>query len=182
MRRRTAVVISALVIAAALVAACALKITAPMSIDLSSTAFTDGDTIPQAYTCQGEDISPDLAWTHIPTGTQSLVLIMDDPDAPGGTWVHWVLYNLPVQVQGLPAEVERLEVLPGGGNQGRNSFQEIGYRGPCPPRGSEHGYVFRLYALDTLLDLQPGAKKAQVEMLIQGHVLAQGELSGTFGR
>lgn len=145
-------------------------------LDLTSTAFLTGETIPMKYTCDGKNVSPSLAWKGVPEGTQSLVLIMDDPDAPIGTWVHWVVFNLP------PDTVSLEEATSGLGVNGNNSWQKPGYGGPCPPPGPAHGYVFRLYALDTLLDLPEGASRAEVEAAMQGHILAYGELLGKYGR
>jgi Raf kinase inhibitor-like YbhB/YbcL family protein len=147
-----------------------------MSIVITSTAFNEGESIPVEYTCNGKNISPPLAWKDLPTDTQSLALIADDPDAPAGTWVHWVLYNLPASTDGLPAGVENP------GIEGQNSSRKIGYAGPCPPAGKPHRYFFKLYALDTHLDLNPGATKAELEKAMQGHILGQGQLMGTFKR
>ncbi len=146
-----------------------------MSIVVTSSAFNQGETIPVQYTCNGENISPPLAWTGLPAGTQSVALIADDPDAPSGTWVHWVLYNLPADSQGLPEGAQE-------GINGQNSSRKTGYSGPCPPAGKPHRYFFKLYALDTKIDLPPGATKAELEKAIQGHMLAQGQIMGTFSR
>lgn len=148
----------------------------------SSTAFSKGGMIPAKFTCSGADVSPQLAWQGVPSGTQSFALIIDDPDAPVGTWVHWVLYNLPANVKELPEGVEKKEQLDNGALQGRNDFKKIGYGGPCPPPGKPHRYFFKLYALDTKLDLKAGAAKAEVERAMTGHVLGQGQLMGKFGR
>lgn len=147
-----------------------------MAITITSPAFRDGDTIPKKYTCDGEDISPPLAWTGVPEGTQSLALIVDDPDAPAGTWVHWVLYDIPGNLDLLS------EDCAGIGVDCVSDFRRPGYGGPCPPRGKPHRYFFKLYALDTKLKLPPGARKAEVERAMQGHVLAQGQLIGKYGR
>lgn len=144
-------------------------------LNLRSPAFSYGERIPVRYTCDGEDLSPPLVWDAPPPGTQALVLIADDPDAPRGTWVHWVLYDIPPTATQL-AEGASL------GQPGRNSWGRTGFVGPCPPPGKPHRYFFRLYALDTLLNLPPGADKAQVERAMQGHILAQGEWMGTYGR
>jgi Raf kinase inhibitor-like YbhB/YbcL family protein len=147
-----------------------------MSIQIRSTAFSEGDTIPRIYTCDDQNVSPPLGWTGVPTGTVSLALIMDDPDAPSGTWVHWVLYN-------LPAETSNLEQGKTGlGTDGKNDFSKLGYGGPCPPRGSNHRYYVKVYALDIMLDLRAGATKAEVESAMRGHILAQGQLMGRYGR
>jgi Raf kinase inhibitor-like YbhB/YbcL family protein len=146
-----------------------------MAFALTSSAFVQGKPIPARYTCDGLDISPPLAWSDAPGGTQSFALIMDDPDAPGGTWVHWVLFNLPAQTRQLEERAAPQAV------QGRNSWGRPGYGGPCPPSGT-HRYFFRLYALDTLLQLPAGAGKEQVLRAMQGHILAQAELMGVYAR
>ncbi len=152
--------------------------TATMALVLTSPAFEQGVAIPRQYTCQGEDISPALAWTGAPSGTQSFALIMDDPDAPRETWVHWVVFNLPAEQTGLPAAVVPDADL-GGGIQGRNSWRANGYGGPCPPSGT-HRYFFTLYALDTVLSLDESATKADVLAAMQGHILAEAQLMGTY--
>jgi Raf kinase inhibitor-like YbhB/YbcL family protein len=147
-----------------------------MSIQITSNAFNEGDRIPRIYTCDDKNISPPLEWTGVPSDTVSLALIMDDPDAPMGTWVHWVLYNLPPSKSGLEQGKE------GSGTEGKNDFNRLGYGGPCPPKGSNHRYYIKIYALDTLLDLKSGASKAQVESAMRGHILGQGQLMGRYGR
>lgn len=161
---------------------------APMTIRLESPAFEAGGTIPRKYTCDGEDLSPPLAWSGVPEAARSLVLICDDPDAPRGTWTHWVLYDLPAEVTGLPEglPIEGTVPIPAGGaeqvaRQGRNDFRKLGYGGPCPPSGS-HRYFFRLYALDTTTGPEPGATRQEVLKALAGHVLAQGELMGRYAR
>jgi len=151
-------------------------------IELSSPAFSHGDFIPAKHTCDGQDVSPELNWSGVPEGTRSLALICDDPDAPVGTWVHWVLFNIPPDLKGLPEAVPALERVLDTAVHGVNDFGRLGYGGPCPPRGSAHRYFFRLYALDTKLDLPPGASKRQVLAAAEGHVLAQGELMGRYQR
>jgi len=146
-----------------------------MSIQVTSI-FNEGGKIPQVYTCDGGNISPPLSWTGVPSNTASLALIMDDPDAPGGTWVHWVMYNLKPNLSGIE------QGKSGGGTQGMNDFKSLGYGGPCPPKGTTHRYYIKLYALDTMLDLKSGATKAEVESLMRGHILAQGQLVGKYGR
>ena len=153
-----------------------------MSLKLTSTAFPAGGTIPKKFTCDGPDVSPALAWNNPPAGTQGFALIMDDPDAPVGTWVHWVLYDLPATARELPENVDKKDELPSGARQGRNDFRKIGYGGPCPPPGPAHRYFFKLYALDVKLGLKPGATKAEVEAAMKGHILAQGELVGRYAR
>jgi Raf kinase inhibitor-like YbhB/YbcL family protein len=147
-----------------------------MTIQLTSSAFKEGEAIPRRYTCDGENLSPALSWSGVPQGTASLALIVDDPDAPAGTWVHWVLADLPVDLPGLP------ESAPGSGVEGVNGFRKTGYGGPCPPRGSTHRYYFKLYALDKTLGLKTGMSKADVEKAMQGHILAQGQLMGRYSR
>jgi Raf kinase inhibitor-like YbhB/YbcL family protein len=137
--------------------------------------------IPGQNTCDGTDVSPDLAWTGIPEGTRSLALICDDPDAPMGTWVHWVLFNIPPDETGLPAEVAPEASLSNGAIHGTNDFSRLGYGGPCPPGGT-HRYYFKLYALDTKLNLDSGATKAQLEDAMESHILAEGQLMGKYSR
>ncbi|HEU5304900.1 MAG TPA: YbhB/YbcL family Raf kinase inhibitor-like protein [Gemmatimonadales bacterium] len=156
--------------------------TSASQIQLTSSAFAYGTRIPDAYTCEGEDISPPLAWGGCPVGARSLALVCDDPDAPRGVWVHWVLFNLPVDAvelgPGVPADPE----LPSGARQGRNDSGRIGYAGPCPPPGKPHRYFFRLYALDINLGLQAGITKAELEAAMDQHILGQGTLMGTYQR
>lgn len=149
---------------------------------LKSSAFSDGARIPKLYTCDDRDLSPPLAWSGAPQGTQSFALIVEDPDAPGGTFIHWVIYNLPGSLTELGEGVPRKERLDNGALQGINDFGFIGYRGPCPPRGKPHRYFFILRALDAQLTLGPGATKAQLEQAMQGHILAEARLMGTYGR
>jgi Raf kinase inhibitor-like YbhB/YbcL family protein len=149
-----------------------------MPLQLTSPAFTQGGPIPLRFSCDGEDLSPALQWTEPPPGTGSFALVMDDPDAPRGTWVHWVLFNLPAQTRGLP---EGLADPPEGSRHGRNSWGRSGYGGPCPPGGT-HRYFFKLYALDRSLDLPPQATTADLAAAMQGHILAQAELMGTYSR
>jgi len=152
-----------------------------MPFELTSTTFAPGEPIPRQYTCDGDDISPPLQWNDPHEGAQSFALICDDPDAPGGTWVHWVLYNLPAGTRGLPEAVPPDGDLPDGGRHGKNSWRRLGYGGPCPPSGT-HRYFFKLYALDTVLDLDAGASKEQLLQALEGHILAQAELMGTYTR
>ena len=150
-----------------------------MVIQLNSIGFKHGGKIPDRYTCKGEDISPSLAWDEPPAGTQSFVLIMDDPDAPVGTWDHWLLFNLPADLRALPEAIPPHPELPNGSRHGKNSWGRTDYGGPCPRSGT-HRYYFRLYALDTRLDRRPGVPKKQLLNLMQRHILAQGELMGTY--
>jgi Raf kinase inhibitor-like YbhB/YbcL family protein len=149
---------------------------------IESSVFADRSAIPKQHTCQGENSSPDLKWSAPPEGTKSLALIVDDPDAPAGTWVHWVLWNLPPTLRGLPEGIATNESLPDGTRQGVNDFKRIGYGGPCPPPGKAHRYFFKLYALDSSLELQASSTKAQLERAMQKHILEQAELVGTYQR
>lgn len=151
-----------------------------MAFQITATAFRDGSSIPKRFTCDGPDVSPALSWGDPPAGTRSLAIIADDPDAPAGTWVHWVLYDLPAETRKLPEGVAKDRELPNGALQGRNDFGKIGYNGPCPPRGSEHRYFFKLYALDSKTGLKAGATKSELERAMKGHVLAQAQLVGKF--
>ncbi|HEX7182027.1 MAG TPA: YbhB/YbcL family Raf kinase inhibitor-like protein [Thermoanaerobaculia bacterium] len=156
-----------------------------MTIQISSTAFQAGGSIPALYTCDGKDVSPPLQWSGIPEGTQSLALIVDDPDAPDPaapkrTWVHWVLYNLPPSANGLPEGVKPAD-LPPGTKEGLNDWKRTGYGGPCPPVG-RHRYFHKLYALDTVLGGLRTPTKAELEKAMEGHVLARGEIIGTYQR
>lgn len=153
-----------------------------MELQVSSSAFREGETIPRQYTCDGEDLSPPLAWSGVPGGTRSIALIADDPDAPVGTWVHWVLYDIPPDLTELPGGVAKSPLVAGVGTHGRNDFRRTGYGGPCPPPGKPHRYYFKLYALDTTLNLGSNATKKDLERNMQDHILAQGQLMGTYGR
>lgn len=150
-------------------------------MEITSTSFKEGGDIPKQYTCDGADISPPLAWNGYPAGTKSFAIICDDPDAPRGTWVHWVLYDLPPGASYLPERAPADKTLANGARQGANDFGKIGYGGPCPPGGT-HRYFFKVYALDTMLDLPPGATKPDVEKAMRTHVLAQGQLMGHYSR
>ncbi len=154
----------------------------PGKLELKTTAFRPGGTVPTQYTCSGANISPALSWSQPPPGTRSFVLIVDDPDAPGGTWVHWVVYDLPGSARQLPEQVPAGDAIAGGGKQGVNDFPANGYGGPCPPPGQPHRYFFRLYALDTLLDLHAPVRRKDVDAAMKGHILVQAELMGSFGR
>jgi len=155
-----------------------------MDLVLSTPAFSDGAAIPAKHTCDGSDRSPEIHWTQPPAGTVSLALIVDDPDAPVGDWVHWVLYDVPSSVRSLPEglpQVGKLESPPAA-RQGRNDFGKLGWGGPCPPPGKPHRYFFRLFALDQTLGLDPGATKAEVERAMKGRILARAEIHGTYAR
>jgi len=152
-----------------------------MEIEVTSPAFGEGEMIPAEYTADGRNISPPIEWTAGPEGTKSFALINDDPDAPMGTWVHWVVYNIPADVTSLEENVLPEETLANGAMQGTTDFGRIGYGGPAPPSGT-HRYFFKVYALDTMLDLPTGATKSQVESAMDGHILAEGQLVGKYSR
>ncbi len=152
-----------------------------MNIKLSSTAFQDGEMIPTKYTCNGANVSPPLEWSGVTQTAKSLALICDDPDAPGKTWVHWVVFDLPASRTSLPENVPPQETIAGGGKQGMTDFKKIGYGGPCPPSGT-HRYFFKIHALDTDLNLDSRTTKDQLLQAMKGHVLAQGELMGRYKR
>jgi Raf kinase inhibitor-like YbhB/YbcL family protein len=153
-----------------------------MSLQLSSSAFSANGMIPKKYSCDGADVSPPVNWSGAPATAQSFALIMDDPDAPAGTWVHWVLYNLPANAKELAEGVEKQEQLANGALQGRNDFRKFGYGGPCPPPGKPHRYFFKLYALDNKVTVNAGAGKSDLEQAMKGHILGQAELVGRYGR
>jgi Raf kinase inhibitor-like YbhB/YbcL family protein len=170
---------------------CGGRITAPdedpklLTIRLTSPAFAEGEAIPRQYTCDGEDRSPPLEWSGVPPQARSLALTCDDPDAPSGTWSHWVAFNLPPEVATLPEGVtasDPVRLASGAeARQGKNDFDKIGYGGPCPPSGT-HRYIFRLYALDAMLEPQAGATRGAFLAALRGHVLAQGRLTGKYQR
>ena len=153
-----------------------------MAFQIQSPAFANGAPIPAKFTCDGSDVSPALAWMGAPPGTKSFVLVCEDPDAPGGTWVHWVIYAIPSKETGLAEGVPPAKGLPNGAVQGANSWRRTGYGGPCPPRGKPHRYFFRLYALNTDPRLGPGATTDQLFKAIESRILGQAELMGTYGR
>ncbi len=150
------------------------------SMRLVSAAFAEGQPIPADYTCDGRNISPPLRWSGAPTGTRSLALICEDPDAPSGLWTHWVIYGLPGNMTELPEGVRAVENPPSGGRQGLNSFKRIGYGGPCPPVSRAHRYFFKIYALDDDVSLQTNASRADLIRALHGHVIAEGELMGVY--
>ena len=152
-----------------------------MAIEVRSSAFEDGDMIPARYTCDGQGVSPPLSWDSVPNSSKSLALVADDPDAPGGTFVHWVIYDLPPETRRLPEDVPKRQTPSGGAEQGVNGARRIGYTGPCPPSGT-HRYFFKIYALDSRLDLGGGATGEKLFDAMQGHVLAEGQLMGTYQR
>jgi Raf kinase inhibitor-like YbhB/YbcL family protein len=153
-----------------------------MSLELSSSAFSTGAHIPKEFTADGKNQSPPLKWSSAPPGTKSIALICDDPDAPMGTWVHWVLYDLPANIQQLDQGIPTQNVIANGAKQGTNSFHKIGYGGPSPPPGKPHRYFFKLFALDTTLNLDPGADVKKLESAMKGHVLGEGQLMGQYAR
>jgi len=153
-----------------------------MALSIRSLAFKDGDLIGTKYTCKGEDISPPLSWEDAPSGTKSFALICDDPDAPFMTWVHWVIYDIPADVTGLSEGVPKDKTLSNGAKQGITDFRSIGYGGPCPPPGGPHRYFFKLYALDTVLNLKPGLTKKDLLKAMEGHILGEAQLIGRFKR
>lgn len=152
------------------------------AMDLESPAFSQGGMIPAKYSCDGADVSPPLSWNNTPSGTKSFALICDDPDAPVGTWVHWVYFDIPAGVSSLAEHIETKEIPSGGGRQGLNDFRKVGYGGPCPPSGV-HRYYFKLYALDTMLNLRAGTTtKTQLLKAMEGHILTQAQLMGMYKR
>jgi Raf kinase inhibitor-like YbhB/YbcL family protein len=155
-----------------------------MTIQVTSPAFAHGQPIPKKHTGEGVDVSPPLVWSNLPDKTKELALICDDPDAPNGDWVHWVIYKIPADAKGLPEGVLRKPRLeePAGAMQGSNSWPAVGYRGPLPPSGKVHHYYFKVYALDAPLEAEPGLEKKALLQKIKGHILAEGVLMGTYER
>ncbi len=153
-----------------------------MAFNLRSPDFPNGGDIPKQFTCSGEDRSPTLKWSEAPAGTKSFALIADDPDAPAGTWVHWVMFNIPGSTHSLKGGMEKKDQLADGTRQGQNDFRKTGYNGPCPPPGKPHRYFFKLYALKSELPLGAGASKRDVERAMEGHILANAEWMGKFKR
>lgn len=153
-----------------------------MAFTITTSAFASGAAIPERYTCKGEDLSPALEWRDAPAKTASFAIIMDDPDAPAGVWIHWLIWNLPPSMGALQQGVSKAGQFVDGTQEGRNSFGKTGYNGPCPPPGQTHRYFFRMYALDTKLNLSAEADRSQLDAAMKGHVLAQTEYMGTFHR
>jgi Raf kinase inhibitor-like YbhB/YbcL family protein len=151
-------------------------------IAVSSAAFVQGRPVPARYACTGEDLSPAVRWTGAPAGTQSFVVVLEDPDAPGGVFTHWIVYGIPPDQQELPEGLPAEPVVAGGILQGSNDFGSVGYRGPCPPRGPAHRYVLRVYALDGMPNLAAGADRIALDRVISGHILATGDTSAAFSR
>jgi hypothetical protein len=152
-----------------------------MSFTVRTEAFAEGGTIPKKYTCDGDDVSPGLAWSGAPSGSQALALIADDPDAPVGTWTHWIIWNISPE-RALPEGMAKSEALSDGMRQGKNDFKRIGYGGPCPPPGKPHRYFYKVYALDAELDLKAGSARPDLERAMKGHVLAEALVMGKYGR
>jgi Raf kinase inhibitor-like YbhB/YbcL family protein len=150
--------------------------------ELKTTSFEPGGFIPKRFTCQGANVSPALAWSDPPAGTQRFAIVEDDPDAPSGTFVHWVVYDLPATYRKLPEALAGSDQMSGGGRQGTNDFSRVGYSGPCPPPGSTHRYFIRLYALDAPTGLPPDATRSELDNAMQGHIIAKAELMGRFKR
>ena len=180
MRRLHIAVSFLLVVILSPLLAAAFPETVVSEFQLKSSAFSNGGAIPPKFTCDGLDVSPELSWNDPPEGIKAFALIMDDPDAPSGTWVHWVVYDLPPSVRELPEGVPKKKDVQIGARQGMNDFRRVGYGGPCPPHGAAHRYSFRLYALDQPTQLPAGASKGDVEHAMKGHILAQSELIGRF--
>ena len=155
---------------------------ASMSLKISSPSFTNGGNIVKKFTCDGEDLSPQLSWSEPPAATKTFALLVDDPDAPVGNWNHWAMWNVPATARGIAEGLRKNAELSDGSQQGHNDFRKTGYDGPCPPAGKPHRYYFKLFALDTKLDLKPGATKKELEAAMKGHVLAQAEWMGRYGR
>lgn len=153
-----------------------------MAFRIATKAFSEGGAIPPKYTCMGEDVSPALSWSDAPAETKSLALILDDPDAPGGKWYHWLAWNIPAGSGELREHLPAVAELPGGTVQGGNSFGKVGYGGPCPPRGQTHRYFLHMYALDRKLTLPAGATHVDLERAMRGHVLGEAQVMGRFGR
>jgi len=151
-----------------------------MAFMLSSPAFEPGKPIPKQYSCEGRDVSPPLRWNDVPANAKALALVCEDPDAPAGTWIHWVIYDIPAATIELREGVPPDENLSGGARQGLNDFRKVGYGGPCPPPGKPHHYVFKLYALDAPTGLEPRATKNDLLKAVKGHVLADAQVTGTY--
>jgi Raf kinase inhibitor-like YbhB/YbcL family protein len=153
-----------------------------VALTISSKSFTNGGDIAKKFTCDGEDVSPELSWNGAPAGTKSFALLSDDPDAPVGNWNHWTLWNAPPESRGLPEGTKKVAQLPDGTQQGLNDFPKVGYNGPCPPPGKPHRYYFKLFALDAKLTLKQNSGKRDLETAMKGHILAQAEWMGRYGR
>ncbi len=152
------------------------------AFEMKSDAFKPGGEIPEQYTCDGKDLSPPLHWKNPPPAAKSFALVVDDPDAPMGGWIHWVVYGIPATVTQLEEGLSQSETLPDGSKQGITDFRKPGYRGPCPPSGASHRYYFKLYALNTLLDLPPSQTRAKLLESMAGHILAEARVMGHYQR
>jgi len=179
---RSAVLLIVLTAIAALALASSGGAEPSMSFTISSPSFSNGGDIAKKFTCDAADLSPQLTWTEPPSATKTFALLVDDPDAPVGNWNHWTMWNLPPNLRGLPEGVKKEASLPDGSQQGRNDFRKTGYNGPCPPPGKPHRYYFKLFALDVKLELKNGAGKNDLEAALKGHLLAQAEWMGKYGR
>lgn len=151
-------------------------------LEMKSSAFENGGFIPSKYTCEDEDISPPLSWSDVPKGTKSFALICDDPDAPFGVWVHWVIFNIPADKRKLEENILKKGLLPERIIQGLNDFGKVGWGGPCPPPGKPHRYIFKLYALDTILSIEEGATKEELIEAMKSHILTETKLIGIYQR
>jgi len=151
-----------------------------MAIPLTSVAFEPSAAIPSRYTCDGEDVSPALHWSGVPATAKSLALVCEDPDAPGKTWVHWVVYGIPALATDLVEAIPKNDSLASGGRQGTSDFKHLGYGGPCPPRGKPHRYFFHIYALDAELALDSGATREELDKAMAGHIVGRGDLMATY--
>ena len=158
------------------------RIYASSGFELTSPAFQEGEMIPEVYTCDGKNSSPPLNWTAPPQETRSFVLVVEDPDAPGGLWTHWILFNLPPTIMNIPEGLPAIRNLANMERHGNNDFKQLGYGGPCPPPGATHRYVFKFYALDNAPNLEIGATRAEILAAVEGHVLASAELTGRYER
>jgi Raf kinase inhibitor-like YbhB/YbcL family protein len=153
-----------------------------MAFSITAGAFRPGGSIPRDFTADGSDVSPPLSWEDPPAGAQGFALVCDDPDAPAGTWVHWVIWNVPAGARGLPQGIQPTRTLSDGSAQGKNDFGRIGYGGPSPPRGKPHRYFFRLYAVKEKLALPPGSSRRELDKALQGKTLGSAAVFGTYGR
>ncbi len=151
-------------------------------MQISTNSFPTEGTIPKKFTCDAQDVSPALAWTGAPRNTKAFALIADDPDAPVGTWTHWLIWNIPAGVHQLAEGIAKSPQLPDGSRQGKNDFKKVGYNGPCPPPGKPHRYYFKLFALDGSIDTKAGAAREELEAAMKGHVVAAAEVMGRYGR
>lgn len=182
------ILVVSIALAAAAAAGCASEEEGKMgktqtaTISVTSTAFKEGGTIPKEYTADGENVSPPLAWKDLPEEAAAIALLCEDPDAPKGMFVHWVIFNVDPKSGGLPRAVPKTDTLPDGAAQGKNNFNKTGYDGPSPPKGRPHRYFFRVYALNQKLDLKPGVTRDAVRKAMEGHILAEGSLMGKYGR